>query len=415
MTDKEKEPKKDKKIKMFWDKLAGKITIITTIITLLTGLLTTLIGGFDTIIHGLEKCGIIKHEPPPTPPSSDSSSSCSINTMLVETKLIKILPYNLKNILDLRHGDYWFHFTVQNKRKEPVTLNGIFHAYGALIPKEDEVQELGLFMPDQTVSFYFNLPPSIQFLTNNEFQDPQRLDIRWTIQDEKGCKISSGKGEVQVLPKHMFAWDFARPGDTVSDEFLLASLTAWTQWPADSVKKKANELYKMIKGKDRERQWFKQCYNLLREKQPVLFSEPFPPQQKKEQEIYTPSQILNNAQPTPLEAVLFIGALSKAVADRVRVRLTMIVIDRQNPEFILAWQDMNKQWHGFDAAFASMKGFDENERQTTAKLHQLFTDQPDLLEDEQMKERGVFLKPDRETVALDFKLAAEYLRRSSID
>ena len=93
----------------------------------------------------------------------------------------------------------------------------------------------------------------------------------------------------------------------------------------------------------------------------------------------------------------------------------MIVIDRQNPEFILAWQDMNKQWHGFDAAFASMKGFDENERQTTAKLHQLFTDQPDLLEDEQMKERGVFLKPDRETVALDFKLAAEYLRRSSID
>jgi hypothetical protein len=216
----------------------------------------------------------------------------------------------------------------------------------------------------------------------------------------------------------MFAWDFARPGDTVSEEFLLSSLTAWTQWPADSVKRKANELYQMIKGKDHERQWFRQCYNLLREKQHVSVSEPsepFPPQQKKEQKIYTPSQILNNALPTPLEAVLFMGALSKAVADRVRVRLMLIVVDRQNPEFILAWQDMNRQWHGFDAALAAIKKFDENESQTTAKLHKLFTDQPDLLEDEQMKERGVFLKPDRKTVALDFDLAAEYLRRSSID
>lgn len=391
----------------FWDRATGKIAKITASITLLTGLIAALIGGFDTITDLLKKLDIVKEEQKKTENKS-TSSICLFDTQMVEAEIIKVLPYSLKNTLDLQ-DPYWFRITVDNKKKEPVYLKGIFRVFKgpASIAMEQEQQEIGRFSPGKKGSVKLDLP--LEFLINDDFEEPVALDIGWRIEDDKACQIDSGRGKVIVLPKNMFAWDFMTPGEgeTVSEEFLLASLTAWIQKPAPIVKEQALDLIKDIEGNDLERQWLKQCYDLLGTKQFISTMESFPPAKGKRQAILTPSQILEGARPYPLEAALLIGALTKAVANQIRVRLILFIPDRQKPNFLLAWQD-SYGWHALDVALASSKSFEENESQTSSQLNKLLTEYSDILDDDQMKVRGVFLKPDYATVALDFVRAANY-------
>jgi len=232
---------------------------------------------------------------------------------MVEAEILKILPYSLKNTLELQEP-YWLNITVQNKEKEPVYLKGIFRVQGSGSIKEGGGQkDIGRVFPGKKETFKINLP--VEFLINDDFEEPKNLDIEWVIEDEKACKVKSGSGKVIVLPKNMFAWDFAPPGGAFSEEFLLASLTAWTQKPAKSVKDRAKTLLNTIEGADFENQmWFKGCYALLQElmqkRQLIRFKDTFPPQKEKQHVIYTSSQILEGSRPNPLEAALFMKALS---------------------------------------------------------------------------------------------------------
>jgi len=65
-------------------------------------------------------------------------------------------------------------------------------------------------------------------------------------------------------------------------------------------------------------------------------------------------------------------------------------------------------------ALAATAGFEENHSQTSAQLNELLQKHPELLTDNQIKERGVFLNENHASIALDFDKAATYFNISSL-
>jgi len=260
--------------------------------------------------------------------------------------------------------------------------------------------------------FSQNVPLPISF-SKPDIDD--MLTVTWSIHKSTDkTLIRQGTANIQIIPKFQYCWNLMRYDEQpVSKNFLLACLTAWSQYGDTNLKEFAQKMIKGIQRRDTPDkstyEWFKTCYSLFQctdgiEITPIAA---FPPTdcQKISPSVNVWEEKLSN----PLEAALFIGALTeKSFAyKRFGMRTVMFIFPQTaaSPQqtFCFSWSVDGVNWKAVNMEHANSMTFEDNEKQTTMKLKSLLEKKAEILN--ALEEKGVYIGDA--TYAVDFKKAAE--------
>jgi len=227
-------------------------------------------------------------------------------------------------------------------------------------------------------------------------------------------RIDSGTTTIQILPKSQYCWNLARyDGQPVSKDFLLACLTAWSQYGDANLKELAQKMIKGIQRKDTPDkciyEWFKSCYLLFQGTEGIEMTHRtiFPPSTCR---TISPSvNVWEEKLSDQLEAALFIGALTdKSFAyKRFGMRTVMFIFPQPggSPQqsFYFSWSVDGTNWKAINMEHAGSMTFEENEKQTSSELKSLLEKKAEILNS--LDEKGVYIGDA--SYAVDFKKASE--------
>ena len=206
------------------------------------------------------------------------------------------------------------------------------------------------------------------------------------------------------------------PDGHVSDEFIFASLSAWIVKPHQkSLKDTAQEITQSLNMSasfsDLTQEWFANCYSDLFDNnkiQPDIsldsWNKTFPPQGR--QDIALPIQILEKIHVNPLEATLFLAALTKASKQFKDLRMLLLALRNTEGEskgkvsIILSWYSGPDKWRAININRVNLS-YNENEKETTLLVNKLFRDVPSILPS--LDNPGVYIdKKNSKIMVLDF-------------
>ncbi len=370
------------------------------------GLLKALIGAISSLIVAIgilivgpikiyrDIINVLHKEVIPEPPHDSVEIAPA-----VDAKAFEVLPYYLNYTMRVENRDYlyWFRFHVNNPRQTPLYLyvSFVVGCGKATVGSQPIPYTIN---PKSSDTIYPE--PNFDFLVSNV---DDVLCVNWFMRDEKDNIVKQGNQRIKVLSKYKFIWDLKTPdGDQVSQDFLIASLTAWTVNSDAAIKKLSKGLDGGSSSVDR---WFENCYNYVSSKIEVSSDlDPFP--MKGEQFIRTPRRVLekksaNNA----LEAALFLGALSMQSARLQGVQIVLFVIPNAEgrKEIILSWSVTSEKWQGFSLNDIKKMNFEKNTDKTGALLRKLRNEHPEMFN--ALLTTGVFLNKTHPMAALDLARA----------
>lgn len=393
-------------------KVSGRVLQFLKSVPGIVTVVVGLVGGIATIIS--QSQSILKVIRPP--------KTISQLVPKPEVKYLKVLPYRWKSLMarsDLPYLD-WYYIQVVNKSNLRLNLNVTFKVTtreGEEIPckftPEYSVD------PDGTLTEY---PPLVLDFGQHQVSLGDTLDIAWHIRDERGTDLWQDTNHTELLPDNMIDWD-ARTldGDSFPTNFLLASLTAWTMPPRESLAKTVEELQQGIgtaalpASVDR---WFATAYRRFFNDPSGLVIIPadaaFPG--KGRQTIRTFSEVLNDHEANSVEAALFLGALSRATYGK-KIRLVLFAVpesqDRSTAKTLFfSWSTDSNSWHAVSLAEANSSSFESNEQLASRRVAELLANHPEIKR--ALNDEGVFVEKGQQVVALDFVRADQKYQFSAV-
>lgn len=269
------------------------------------------------------------------------------------------------------------------------------------------------------------------------------IDIKWDITNSLTKKIIDQNLfdkplSITVVSRNVFCWDL-RKGDNQRFplEFLLASLTAWTEDPGIKDIESISSLLQRLEPAsglaevDLYHQWFSRCYSVLFESSPSpLIVRPYnrswPPSgqdQEADQTIRSPKEILELGQPDSIEAALLIAAIRKSNKYiPPGSRLIFLALAKRattgagQKDFLLAWSSDDTSWYAIDMTNPNQINFEQNEADTSIRVRDLFNSDNAIMAT--LKQKGVYINNEVKVLALDFEKAMQVhqiggLRKSS--
>jgi hypothetical protein len=387
--------KVSKKKNSFWKTIPGVITQIGAVVTAIGALVTGVYQSGTLVQKWVSTRGSEKAE--------------------VRTSYFKVFPCSLKNCVPFQDFLYWFHVDVHNKSSERLFLQISFTVREGPAGRHIEPVKYTV-SPGETLSEKVN--PAFELLN---YDKADVLDVTWEITAEPGNeRLDQGPASIKLWPRNVVDWSLTKPdGQPVPRDYLLASLTAWTLNPAQSVKEYAARLRSSVTRQSNMEQyglqWFAQCYNkLLREPGGIRIYaslKAFPPQGT--QTIRVPQEVLADKVADPLEAAVLIGALCRAVSASLEARLVLFAIPQSEQstdpkDFLLSWITGSSSWHAIDLSHASQLTYEENEKKSASQVSALLQKDPDIVKE--LDRSGTFIKPGNGLVALDLGKAAEHFQ-----
>lgn len=323
-------------------------------------------------------------------------------------------PHALKNTIPTEDYPYWLFVKVNNQCPQDILFDLSFDLVDgpAVINNPDKrlpyTVKQGATLAD-TVPLPISFPkPDIDDI----------LIITWTIQrsDDK-TRMKQGISRIQILPKQKYCWNLLRhDNQPVSRDFLLASLTAWSQAADGELKKIALDIIGKTRGaKHGAGAWMDHCYHLFQgagpiEVPPFSTQKPFPPRECWD--IYTPMEVMRAKLGDPLEASLLIGALAKKgrAYKRFGMRLQLLIVPKpgshsQPQDFYLSWITSDGTRGALDMTLANNISFDENRTHATRKVADLLKDDREI--GSSLDGNGVYMDVEKGFFALDFQRAAD--------
>lgn len=127
------------------------------------------------------------------------------------------------------------------------------------------------------------------------------------------------------------------------------------------------------------------------------------------QTVRSPTQVMTERMATPLEAVLLLSSMGKAMTQQLGVRTVLLVLNQAAESaqaFILAWTLVGSaRWQALDLQRAATLSFADNVQQTSEVVNDWMRGQPNVTL--ALETRGVFLQPHSSQVALNFAQAAQ--------
>lgn len=330
---------------------------------------------------------------------------------------LNVLPYQLRNLVgrpDLPYL-YWYDIEVENDSKVSVHLKvnyDVTTKYGDVIQCNSPESMVG---PKKSIPWH---PPTFPRFGQRHVKPGDTLLITWHLIDNIDNTFNPGRTDTTLLlPDNTVDWDLKGPnGEAVPVDFVLASLTAWTVPPIESLAKIVEQLQNGI-GRAAVRssvdRWFASCYrrffqNPSRNPDFVQVSSAkvtFPGTGR--QTIRSFSDILDEHTADPLEAALFLGALSRATYGK-RLRLALFAVSESQDQpaaktILFSWSTDSVSWHAVNLAQANGKGFADNEELASKQVTKLLADHPEIIP--ALKDPGVFIEKGQQAVALDFVYA----------
>lgn len=392
-------------IAKFFKSIPGIVTAAGTAVAIIWGIIT----------HSKEIVVILF---PPKPVSQ--------LVKVLKTEHLNVLPYSLRNLVGLYkpHYLYWYDLEVENRSHFRVNVKVTFEAetlqQGLPIicrPKENN-------QPVDSHKILKWYPETFLDFGQRHVQPHDVLVIRWHIYEEDHL-IEEETESTELLPGNTVDWDLKAPdGGRVPVDFVLASLTAWTVPPKESLAKIVEELQD---GIDRAAvpssvdRWFASCYrrffqNPSRNRDFVQVSSAnvtFPGTGIKT--IHTFSEIRDEHAADSLEAALFLGALSRATYGK-RLRLALFAVSESQDQpaaktILLSWSTDSRSWRAVNLAQANEIGFADNEKLASTQVTKLLGDHPEIIP--ALNDPGVFIEKGQQAVALDFVHADEKFQFTS--
>lgn len=366
-----------------------------------------------TVVAGV--AGIISHTTNIVKVLHPEETSISQLVAVLKTEHLEVLPYRWRHLVgraDLPYL-YWYCIEVQNRSKVRVNLKVNFAAKtreGEVIPS--------LHSPEYSVDAGKTLkeyPPPILDFGQHKVKPGDALVITWHILDERDSVIKQGTDQTELLPDNMLDWNLKAPnGDPIPQRLLLASLTAWTMPPKESLTKVLQQLQSGVAppaDPSSVARWFARCYGQFFNNPSGIHVRPAPIRfpGTGRQTIRTFLEILNDREANRLEAALFLGALSRATYGK-RLRLVLFAVPEREDQptrrtILFSWSTHPRSWHAVSLAEANSTSFESNEQTASKQVTQLLADHPEIIR--ALRDQGVFPGNGQQVVALDFVRADE--------
>jgi len=333
----------------------------------------------------------------------------------------QVVPMSLKSSMPYKDYLYWFKGNIDNGCSYPLHLEVSF----AFKHKPDE--HVIDFNPDLN-TLDFDVPPHRQFVRE---MDPvftflkkdmeADLPVNWKLEDDKNNLLAKGSDTIHILPKDRIKWDLAMPDRKVPQNFLLASLAAWTLQPAPEVKDIARKMFQSIDEKVRNGElsafastWMDQCYlRMFKDVRQVIPDvdvwSSFPP--NTEEVVRMPSEVISGGHFDPVETAILWSALTNAVGMQERMKCALVSgklakeADKRRA-FLLAWRanTSDAKWSAIDLRRGPELSFEANRKGAANLLVRFFDNNPQL--EKSLLHKGVFLGGQENIVAIDFDRSA---------
>ena len=344
------------------------------------------------------------------------NSPISIETSTSAPKRLPVsLIYSLRAIGDKNPaaGLYWFRVDATNRTKNPFTIKVNFKVNAGPVMPREGMPFKQTIQPRQHISLPFD--PNFRM---TDYKDAADLEVECSaVDDATNRPIGTGTDRkiIHTLPRNVVAWDLTTPdNEPVPQDLLLASLSAWTQHRSPELRDQARQLFNRLpRSLDDEAfalQWFSISYRkFFRDPDGfgvIHLQEVF----AGEQEIRVPEDLLRAKRVDPLEAALFLVALSNAVEGDLRVRPVLLALQDEDAAaggkaIVLAWSTENR-WHGLDLAQAATLTFEQNEPQASRRVAETLATNGTMLDE--LKRTGVYISEPKQTIAVDLKRAAQH-------
>lgn len=333
----------------------------------------------------------------------------------VRTRSPRVMPLSLLYSIESRDDLYWFYVRIHNQCDAPLHLS--IHVDVRKGPARLPHDQRGVqftVLPGESRSE--RIDPLLDWTSNDTHAVSELV---WEIRNmADGTLEHTETARIRLLPKTWFAWDLTTPeGQPVSHDFLLASLAAWVQNPLPAAAGDCHQTgwdetppnHRLEAASD----WFEHCYQRLFHQEPPIRTTSagthFPP--AAGQVVRSPAQIVTERTATPLEAVLLLSSLGKAMAKQLEVHVALFVLPHTvepgaYQAFILAWTLAGStRWQALDLQRAATLSFADNVRQASEQVNTWMRRQPGVIK--ALERRGVFLQDQPAQVGVDFAKAAQ--------
>lgn len=338
----------------------------------------------------------VAEEPVAIRPQEDQEACCDITIRHPD-----VIPLHLFPRLPHReHFPYWFKVEAENRCAQALTIEIEFGRYRGPFEIEADSTIFSDTLPRG--SYSRRIDPEVT-ISNYHAEEP--MSIKWSVRDDRGTLLKKGTTHIDLLPRSTIAWDLKNADQKpVSQEYLLASLAAWTETPFPSVDELAESCGGNGAGDGLEPSWLRGCYQrLFASPSPVFFSQrPMRFPESGHQTVLSPPVVLEKRQANQLEAALLLASVGRLKGPRFRLVGRPQDGDAELKSFLLAWQSApGADWQAVDLARPPSVDLGDNLREATAELARLRANRPEIFL--ALDTTGVYL--DRFYAVIDFARA----------
>jgi len=353
-----------------------------------------------------------------------SSSQAPVIKKICPSLLMKFntrFPFYLINTFKNNQRNPYIYWTVlagENDCQEPKPVEVRFAVRNKTVAQATDIPWTRTFKVGEKVT-RLPIDPQFEFLRRAE---NTTLEVTWEIKDKNtNMTIASDTVPIKVISPDYIDWNFRdHEGKNVPEDFLMASLTAWSLTPGEVIRRRAEKYSSapidQASPGESLRHWFSSCYeDLFRGPEEVKvspYSEPWPPfglGGTGLERIRNPREILQAKEANSLEAALLVAALRNASPKKIKSRLCLFALPQDAfytglKQFILSWSIDDQEWYAIDLTDPNKINFNENQGTSSTKVTNLMKSRGDILAG--LNERGVVIDSNYHIFAIDFDKAS---------
>lgn len=323
----------------------------------------------------------------------------------IDVQAAKKLPYYLINSIGSEDFPYWFRLEATNNCESDVHLVATFTRQkgpimiGSTPPWEHTVKAGSKYAANLEPDFELTDPRTL-------LDDDVKLGVKVVISDRDERRLGSVTKDISMLQANKLVWELeGHDGGRVSEDYLAASLSAWSK-----VRKKPVEQWaKDCRGAGLERdpdRWLPQCYEAAAS---LANDRAIPPlwERKDEHSIRSADQVFNRGGGNSLEVALAVAALGRSYSEDSLTHLGLVMYREhadQGPGLLFLWRRGESDWQAFDARRFDQP-FQDNKRAASLLVRELAILHDRLLES--LDSDGVYLADSSDVLALEFGKAAK--------
>ena len=399
---------------------------------MVVGLLVPISAGLATIAHQwaplLGLIGMGPAAPSATGPSIEegnigtdtrSDMKTTNDCLKIDYMMPNVIPHYLLNSIGSANFPYWLKIVGENTCAENHIMTVRFEAGKNIDLKRQSW--------DFTIKANSAVPTEKLFSPGFDLasREVDRVIIDWSIEDSIGRKLGADTIQARIVEPFTIAWDLEKPGPRgqhvpVEEEFLLASLAAWTKRPPRVVVERGQSCRRTTDGSptlDKE-DAIRACYRAIFQSASLpikVRNSPIKFPAGSRQKITPHFRVLERGSATSLEAaLLFVSVYNAEFIHGVDPELHMLIApldpddrDSEKTAYVV-WHDRPGSWRAIDMRRGSVEAFDENVAQASMRVAPIMRFNSEIRAAiEGRNAKGAGYSKDRSIAVVQFKNASE--------